>query len=122
GTDGGRRGQRLTAVSEAARKRVFAALALVLALLLPALPAVGQSEMPGAAATPLAAARLDSVTGMPLYLRLYRARLPPAAHASYEGANVLLYALSGAATLEVEGGATQPVGEGRSAFIAAGQL
>jgi hypothetical protein len=59
---------------------------------------------------------------MPLYFRLYRARLPPAGHTAYEGANALLYELSGAASLEIQGGAMQLVAEGDGAFIAAGQI
>jgi mannose-6-phosphate isomerase-like protein (cupin superfamily) len=96
-------------------------LSLALGVLPPPLPARCQSEPMGTVNTPLAAAHLDSATGMPLFFRLYRARLPAAAHTSYEGANALLYALGGAVSLEVEGGGTQTVGESGGAFIAAGQ-
>src|SRR4029077_5599972 len=64
---------------------------------------------------------LDSVVDLPLFLRLYRARVPAAQHATYQGSHALLYDLSGAATIEAEGGAAQPLGEGAGAFIAAGQ-
>jgi len=102
------------------RRHFCRALALATALLLPA-PARPQAEPPGAAATALVAARLDDVTGMPLYLRLYRAHLPAAAHVAYEGASMLIYDLSGPATLEFEGGPTQPLAAGAGAFFAPGQ-
>lgn len=98
-----------------------ASVVLALLFVLMPQPARSQTEPPGAAVTPLTTARLNSVTGMPLFFRLYRARLPAAAHASREGANALIYALSGAASLEVEGGATRQLGEGEGSFIPAGQ-
>ncbi len=104
------------------RNRSCQTLALAIFLLLPSPPVRGQAEPPGAVGMPLASARLDSVVGMPLYFRLYRARLPPAGHAAYQGANALLYELSGAASLEIQGGSTQLVAEGDGAFIAAGQI
>jgi len=104
------------------RNRSCQTLALAIFPLLSSLPVPGHAEPLGAVRTPLAAGRLDSVVGMPLYFRLYRARLPPAGHAAYEGVNALLYELSGAASLEIQGGATQPVANGDGAFIAAGQI
>jgi mannose-6-phosphate isomerase-like protein (cupin superfamily) len=103
------------------RNRTCPALALAIVLLLPTFPAIGQTEPPGTLGMPLATARLGSVVGMPLYFRLYRVHLPAGKQGSYEGSSALLYALSGAATMTVAGGAAQPLGEGAGAFIAAGQ-
>ncbi len=103
------------------RNRSCQALALAIGLLLPTLPALSQAEHPDMVGTPLASGRLASVTGMPLYFRLYRAHLPAAQHASYEGSSAIVYDLSGAATIGIEGGATQPLAEGAGALIAASQ-
>jgi quercetin dioxygenase-like cupin family protein len=96
-------------------------LALVLVVALLGLPAAAQAQSENADQSVLATGHLDSVVDLPLFLRLYRARLPAAQHASYQGSNAMLYDLSGAATIQVEGTAAQPLGEGEGAFIAAGQ-
>lgn len=102
------------------RNRSCQTLAMVVFLLVPSLPVLGQADPPGAVSMPLAAGRLGSVIDMPAYFRLYRARLPAAQHASYEGSSAMLFDLSGAASLTVEHGATQPLAEGTGIFIGAG--
>lgn len=96
------------------------ALALTIGLMLPA-PALAQAEPPGAIETTLAAGRLDSVVSMPLYLRLYIARLPAATRTVYEGSSAMLYDLSGTASLEVKDDTAQPLAAGAGVFIAAGR-
>src|SRR5439155_20820143 len=81
--------------------------------------AQSQSESPGT--TVLASGHLDSVVELPLFLRLYRARLPAAQHASYQGSSALLYDLSGTSMIQIGGGTAEPLAEGAGAFIAAGQ-
>ena len=95
------------------------ALVLVVALL--GIPAAAQAQSQSPAQALLATGHLDSVVDLPLFLRLYRARLPAAQRATYQGSNAMLYDLSGAATIQAEGGAALPLGEGAGAFIAAGQ-
>jgi quercetin dioxygenase-like cupin family protein len=91
---------------------------LVLALTTP--PALAQTQPASTTRTPLAAGRLASVVGMPLYFRLYQVRLPAAHRASYEGSSAMLYDTSGASAIDFNGTA-QPLAEGAGAFIAAGQ-
>ena len=102
-------------------------LALAVLPLLPALPATAQTEPPGAAATTLAAAHLASLVDMPMFLRLYRARLPQGRQVPYEGSSTMLYDLAGEATIadeKVEGDLhreTRHLAEGEGLFIAAGE-
>ena len=84
------------------------------------LPAVAQSPPANTVRTPLAAGRLTSVVEMPLYFRLYRARLPAAGRSSYSAVNTMLYGLSGALTIDI-GGTAQSLAEGKGVFIPAGQ-
>jgi hypothetical protein len=81
--------------------------------------AQSQSEVPVSAL--LATGHLASVVDMPLYFRLYRAHLPAAQHAAYRGSNAMLYDLSGAPAIGIDGGAAQPLAQGTGAFVAAGQ-
>src|SRR5712691_5975058 len=101
--------------------RVFSCLAIALPCWFVGLSAVAQDQPPVAVRTVLASGHLDSVVTLPLFFRLYRAHLPAAQQASYQGANAMLYDLSGASTIQVEGGAAQPLAEGAGAFIPAGQ-
>src|SRR5229473_3115487 len=96
-------------------------LAFALAFALLWIPALAQPQSESPATTVLASGHLDSVVELPLFLRLYRARLPAAQHASYQGSTAMLYDLSGASTIQVDGGAAQPLAEGAGTFIAAGQ-
>jgi quercetin dioxygenase-like cupin family protein len=104
---------------------IRAGLAAVLVTLLSGMPALAQPQADSPADSPaltvLARTHLDSVIELPLFLRLYRAHLPAAQHAYYEGSSAMLYDLSGAATIEIDGGAAQPLAEGAGIFIAAGQ-
>src|SRR5437870_6397974 len=113
--------------------RIGSYIAVALLCCVPGLTAVAhaQSESPGRSESPtpsespgqavLATAHLDSVVELPLFFRLYRARLPAAQHASYQGSNAMLYDLAGASTIQVEGAAAEPLAEGAGTFIAAGQ-
>jgi quercetin dioxygenase-like cupin family protein len=104
---------------------IRAGLAAALVALLLGMPALAQpqSESPpdSPAQTVLASAHLDSVIDLPLFLRLYRAHLPAAQHASYEGSSAMLYDLSGASAIQIDGAAAQPLSEGAGVFIAAGR-
>src|SRR5258708_33394514 len=95
-------------------------LAIALLCCLPGSVAVAQDQPGGAGRTVLASGHLDSVTALPLFFRLYRARLPAGQHASYQGASAMLYDLSGTSTIAIDGGAARPPAEGAGVFIAAG--
>ena len=99
--------------------RVFSCLAIAFLCWLMGLPATAQDQPAGRVL--LASGHLDSVVTLPLFFRLYRAHLPAAQQASYQGSNAMLYDLSGASTIQVEGGAARPFAEGAGAFVAAGQ-
>jgi quercetin dioxygenase-like cupin family protein len=101
------------------RTRLRLAPVFVCAML--AMPAVVQAQSESPAQAVLASAHLDSVIELPLFLRLYRAHLPAAQHASYQGSSAMLYALSGASAIQIGGGTAQPLAEGAGVFIAAGQ-
>jgi hypothetical protein len=96
-------------------------LAFVLSLALPGMHAPAQSESEGPVSALLATGHLASVVDMPLYFRLYRAHLPAAQHASYRGSSAMLYDLSGAPAIGIDGGGGQPLAQGAGAFVAAGQ-
>src|SRR5260370_31986843 len=100
--------------------RIRPGLAAVLVCALLGVPAVAEPQSDRPALTVLATGHLDSVVELPLFFRLYRARLPAAQHATYQGSNVMLYDLSGASTIQIAGGAAQPFAAGTGAFIAAG--
>jgi len=94
-------------------------MALIFVLLAPV--ARAQTQPADTVRTPLAAAHLASVVDLPLYFRLYHARLPAAQSTFYHGANAMLYELSGAAAITIDGGAAQTLAEGAGAFLATGQ-
>jgi hypothetical protein len=96
-----------------------AVLILVFAVL--GMQAVAEPRSDSPVSTLLATGHLASVVDMPLYVRLYRVYLPAARRASYRGANALLYDLSGAPEMGIDGAAAQPLAEGAGAFVAAGQ-
>ena len=77
----------------------------VLGILFVLLAPVASGQTPPAVtiSTQLAAAHLASVVDLPLYFRLYHARLPAAQSAFYQGSNAMLYDLSGAATITIDG-------------------
>ncbi len=89
--------------------RVFSCLAIAFLCWLMGLPAIAQDQPAGVVRTVLASGHLDSVVTLPLFFRLYRAHLPAAQQASYQGSNAMLYDLSGASTIQA------------GAFVAAGQ-
>jgi quercetin dioxygenase-like cupin family protein len=95
------------------------ALALIFVLLAPL--AGAQVPPAGTVRTPLAAAHLANVVNLPLYFRLYHARLPAAQSTFYHGSNAMLYELSGAAAITIDGAAAQTLAEGAGAFLATGQ-
>jgi quercetin dioxygenase-like cupin family protein len=101
--------------------RILSCLAIALLGCLPGSTVFAQDQPAGAVRTQLASGHLDSVVELPLFFRLYRARLPAAQHATYQGSSAMLYDLSGASTIDVEGGAAQPLAEGAGVFIPAGQ-
>src|SRR6266481_1998507 len=101
--------------------RTFSCLAIALLCCSPASKAVAQDRPAATARTLLASGHLASVVDLPLFLRLYRARLPAGQHASYQGSSALLYDLSGTSTIDIDGAAAQPLAEGAGTFIAAGQ-
>ena len=83
--------------------RIGSYIAIALLGCVPGLTAVAQAQSESPAQAVLATAHLDSVVELPLFFRLYRARLPAAQQASYQGSNAMLYDLSGASTIQVEG-------------------
>jgi quercetin dioxygenase-like cupin family protein len=101
--------------------RIRAGLAAVLVFALPGMPALAQPQSESPALTVLASVHLDSVIELPLFFRLYGGHLPAAQHASYQGSSAMLYDLSGASTIHIDGGTAQPLAEGAGVFIAAGQ-
>jgi len=101
--------------------RIRPGLATVLVVALLGMPAVAEPQSDRPALTVLASGHLDSVIEVPLFFRLYRARLPAAQHASYQGSSAMLYDLSGASMIQIGGGAAEPLAEGAGVFIAAGQ-
>ena len=101
--------------------RIRPGLAAVLVFALLGMPAVAEPQSDRPAVTVLASGHLDSVIEVPLFFRLYRARLPAAQHASYQGSSAMLYDLSGASMIQIGGGAAEPLAEGAGVFIAAGQ-
>src|SRR5260370_33078252 len=101
--------------------RIGSSLAVALLCCVPGLQAAAEDQPAGTVRTLLASGHLDSVVELPLFLRLYRARVPAAQHASYQGSSAMLYDLSGASTIDVEGGASRPLPAGAGVFIPAGQ-
>jgi quercetin dioxygenase-like cupin family protein len=101
--------------------RIRPCLVVVVVAALLGMQGVAQPQSETAASTLLATAHLDSVVAMPVYFRLYRARVPAAQHASYRGTGAMLYELSGASMIEIEGGEARPLVEGTGTFVAAGQ-
>ena len=99
--------------------RKCSVLALFLVLLAPF--ARAQTQPASTAHTLLAAGHLASVVDLPLYFRLYHARLPAAQSTFYQGSSAMLYDLAGAATVTIDGGTAQPLAEGAGAFLATGQ-
>jgi quercetin dioxygenase-like cupin family protein len=101
--------------------RISSCLAIAFLCWLPGSAAFAQDQPAGTVRTLLTSGHLDSVVALPLFFRLYRARVPAAQHASYQGSSAMLYDLSGASTIDVEGGASRPLPEGAGVFIPAGQ-
>jgi len=93
----------------------------VLALLLATLPSPGfaQNQSTITARLSLAAGRLASVVDMPLFFRLYGVSLPAGQLSSYNGSTVMLYGLSGAPTIDIDG-TVRSLANGAAAFIPAG--
>src|SRR5690349_13482296 len=86
-------------------------------------PAGAQAQQTAApVSTVLATGHLASVVDMPLYVRLYRVYLPAGRHSAYRGASAMLYDLSGAPAMAINGAAAQPLAEGAGAFIEPGQI
>jgi len=79
----------------------FMLLALLL-VLLPS-PAFAQNDPTRTARMSLAVGRLPSVLDMPLFVRLYMVNLPAGQLLSYDGSTAILYGLSGAATIDIDG-------------------
>jgi glyoxylate utilization-related uncharacterized protein len=94
----------------------------VLALLLATLPtlAFAQSQPTSTARMSLVAGRLASIVDIPLFFRLYRVSLPTGQRSSYGGSTAMLYGLSGAPTIDIDG-TVQSLAEGTGAFIPAGK-
>src|SRR5215469_8285400 len=96
----------------------FTVLVLLFAML--ASPAFAQSQLTSMARLSLAVGRLASVVEMPLFFRLYRVSLPAGQRSSYSGPTAMLYGLSGATTIDIDG-TVRSLGEGTGAFIPAGK-
>lgn len=99
--------------------RPYLTIALAVALL--GTPSVAQPQPADPAATRLATARLPSLVDMPMFLRLYSIRLPAAQRTPYEGSNAMLYDVSGAAVVEIDG-TPRSLPAGAGTFIAAGKI
>ena len=82
--------------------------------------AFAQSEPVSTARVSLAVGRLPSVVDMPLFFRLYRVSLPAGQLRSYDGSTAMLYVLSGAATIDIDG-SFPSIAAGAAAFIPAGK-
>ncbi len=95
--------------------RVRFYLVLPIFVMLP-LTAVAQSQPASTVRTLLAAGRIGSVVDTPLSFRLLSVRLPAAQRVSYSGPNVMVYALSGGLSFDLDSTA-QPVAEGAGAFV-----
>jgi len=96
-------------------------LLVALVFLVLGMPAAAQPRSEAPAVTRLATGHLSSVVGLPFYFRLYAAHLPAAQPASYRGSAAMVYGMSGAAAIELDGGGVQPLVKGTGAFIASGQ-
>jgi len=83
-------------------------------------PTLAQSQPASTARMSLAAGRLASVVDIPLFFRLYRVSLPAGQRSSYGGSTAMLYSLSGAPTIDIDG-TVQSLAEGTGAFIPAGK-
>jgi mannose-6-phosphate isomerase-like protein (cupin superfamily) len=103
------------------KSSVVALVFAVLGLHAVAEPWSARAQSDNPVSTVLAVGHLASVVDMPLYVRLYRVYLPAARRASYRGASAMLYDVSGAPAMGINGAAAQPLAEGAGAFIAAGQ-
>ncbi len=101
--------------------RIRPCLMAVLVFALSGTPVVAQLPPESPASTLVATGHLASLVELPMYLRLYLVRLPAARNAAYRGSSALLYNLSGASTIDIEGAAAQPLAEGAGAFIPGGR-
>ena len=100
--------------------RIRFLLAIVLSLSAPPLIDAGAQTQPANTVRALlASGRLASVVDTPLYLRLFRVRLPASEQATYTGPNAVLCELSSALTTSI-GGTTETIPEGGGSFIPAG--
>jgi len=92
-----------------------------LALVLSALttPVHAQTQPANTVRTLLAAGHLDSVVDAPLHFRLVAVSLPAMERVSHSGPNSMLYVLSGALAIVLDGG-PQTVSEGDGVFVSAG--
>ena len=94
------------------------ALVLILVSLTP--PAFSQTQPGNMVRTLLAVGRLGSVVDTPLGFKLFAVRLPATGRVAYSGPNSMLYGLSGALTIALDG-TTHTISEGAGAFIPAGR-
>ena len=99
------------------RRRWLASLAVVVVLLASA----GEARPESANSTVLASGHLTSVVELPLYFRLYVVHLPAATHAAYKSAYTLLYDLSGAPAIAIDGGVGRAMEANSAVFVAAGE-
>ena len=91
---------------------------LMVSALLAALPspAFAQSQPTSTAQISLAAGRLASVVDIALFFRLYKVSLPAGQRSSYSGSTAILYVLSGAPTIDLDG-TVQSLAEGAGTFM-----
>jgi quercetin dioxygenase-like cupin family protein len=100
--------------------RIRSCWALVLILVSLAPTAFSQTQPGNTVRTLLAVGRLGSVVDTPLDFKLFAVRLPATGRVAYSGPNSMLYGLSGALTIALDG-TTHTISEGAGAFLPAGR-
>ena len=100
--------------------RVRSCLAIALVCSLSGTTAAAQNQPASTVRTLLAAGSLGGLADRPFFFRLYRVLLSAAQRSSYNGANGMLYGLSGALEIDIAGTPSSLV-EGGGTYIPAGR-
>jgi hypothetical protein len=90
--------------------RVRSCLAIALVCSLSGTTAAAQNQPASTVRTLLAAGSLGGLADRPFFFRLYRVLLSAAQRSSYNGANGMLYGLSGALEIDIAGTPSSLVG------------